>query len=70
MTSSAIAKTGLKAYWSGVLGQPWIDRPIAIIASVPFVWLVRYRYQHLRLGLPLGRDSYTQLTIALRGKCS
>jgi protein-S-isoprenylcysteine O-methyltransferase Ste14 len=53
MTSSATAETGLKAYWGGVLGQPWIDRTIAIIASVPFVWLAHYRYQHLRLGLPL-----------------
>jgi protein-S-isoprenylcysteine O-methyltransferase Ste14 len=53
MTSSAIAGTGLKAHWSGVLGQPWVDRTIAIIASVPFVWLAHYRYQNLRLGLPL-----------------
>ena len=53
MTSSAIAGTGLKAHWSGVLGQPWVDRAIAIIASVPFVWLAHYRYQNLRLGLPL-----------------
>ena len=53
MTSSATAEAGLKAYWGGVLGQPWIDRTIAIIASVPFVWLAHYRYHQLRLGLPL-----------------
>ena len=53
MTSSATAETGLKSHWGEVLGQPWIDRTIAIIASVPFVWLAQYRYQHLRLGLPL-----------------
>ena len=53
MTSIATVETGRKAHWSGVLGQPWIDRTIAIIASVPFVWLAHYRYQHLRLGLPL-----------------
>jgi protein-S-isoprenylcysteine O-methyltransferase Ste14 len=53
MTSIATAETRRKAHWSWVLGRPWIDRTIAIIASVPFVWLAHYRYQHLRLGLPL-----------------
>jgi len=54
MTSSAIAGTGLKAHWSGVLGQPWVDRTIAIIASVPFVWLAHYRYQNPQTRIATG----------------
>jgi protein-S-isoprenylcysteine O-methyltransferase Ste14 len=33
--------------------QPAVDRIVAIIACVPFVWLTYYRYTHWPLGLPL-----------------
>jgi protein-S-isoprenylcysteine O-methyltransferase Ste14 len=36
-----------------VLSQPWLDRTIAFIAMVPLLYLTYYRYQHLRLGVPL-----------------
>ena len=33
--------------------QPAVDRVVAIIACVPFIWLTYYRYTHWPLGLPL-----------------
>ena len=36
-----------------VLAQPWLDRTIAFIAMVPLLYLTYYRYQHMRLGVPL-----------------
>jgi protein-S-isoprenylcysteine O-methyltransferase Ste14 len=33
--------------------QPAVDRVVAIVACVPFVWLTYYRYTHWPLGLPL-----------------
>jgi protein-S-isoprenylcysteine O-methyltransferase Ste14 len=36
-----------------LLSQPYLDRTIAFIATLPFAWLAYYRYQHLRLGFPL-----------------
>ncbi|MCI0352885.1 MAG: phosphatidylethanolamine N-methyltransferase family protein [Acidobacteriales bacterium] len=33
--------------------QPTVDRIVAIIACVPFVWLTYYRYTHWPLGIPL-----------------
>jgi protein-S-isoprenylcysteine O-methyltransferase Ste14 len=33
--------------------QPAVDRVVAIIACVPFVWLTYYRYTHTGLGIPL-----------------
>ena len=36
-----------------ILSQPYLDRTIALAASIPFVWLAYYRYQHNKLGLPL-----------------
>ena len=36
-----------------VLGLPWLDRTIALIAIVPIVWLTYYRLEHWHLGLPL-----------------
>ena len=36
-----------------ILGNPWLDRSIAIIASIPFVYFGYRRYQHGGLNLPL-----------------
>jgi protein-S-isoprenylcysteine O-methyltransferase Ste14 len=36
-----------------VLSQPYLDRTIALAATLPFVWLAYYRYQHTKLGFPL-----------------
>lgn len=36
-----------------VLGLPWLDRTIALIAIVPIVWLTYYRLEHWHLGFPL-----------------
>src|SRR5215470_1019654 len=36
-----------------VLALPWLDRTIALIACVPLVYGVYYRYAHFRHGLPL-----------------
>ena len=36
-----------------VLMKPWLDRTIAVVACVPFVYLTYYRYQHMSLGIPL-----------------
>jgi protein-S-isoprenylcysteine O-methyltransferase Ste14 len=33
--------------------QPAVDRIIAIIACVPFIWMTYYRYTHWPLGIPL-----------------
>jgi hypothetical protein len=35
------------------LAQPWLDRTIAFIAMVPLLYLTYYRYEHMRLGVPL-----------------
>jgi protein-S-isoprenylcysteine O-methyltransferase Ste14 len=36
-----------------LLAQPWLDRSIALIAMLPLLYLTYYRYQHMRLGVPL-----------------
>jgi protein-S-isoprenylcysteine O-methyltransferase Ste14 len=36
-----------------ILAQPWLDRTIAFIAMVPTLYLAYFRYQHMRLGIPL-----------------
>jgi protein-S-isoprenylcysteine O-methyltransferase Ste14 len=36
-----------------ILAQPWLDRTIAFIAMAPLLYLTYYRYQHMRLGVPL-----------------
>jgi protein-S-isoprenylcysteine O-methyltransferase Ste14 len=36
-----------------VLSDPWVDRTIAVIACVPLVYGVYYRYEHFHIGLPL-----------------
>ena len=36
-----------------VLGLPWLDRMIAIIAIVPILWITRYRLEHWHMGIPL-----------------
>jgi hypothetical protein len=50
--------------------QPWLDRGIAFIAMLPFLYLTYYRYQHMRLGIPLASfaigTSITFLTMILR----
>ena len=33
--------------------QPRVDRIIAIVACIPFVWLTYYRFTHFQLGIPL-----------------
>lgn len=50
--------------------QAWFDRGIALIAMVPFLYLTYYRYQHMRLGIPLASfaigTSITFVTMMLR----
>jgi len=36
-----------------LLSEPYLDRTIALIATLPFLWLAYYRYEHMKLGLPL-----------------
>lgn len=36
-----------------VLGLPWLDRAIALIACIPLSCMAYYRFQHLHLGIPL-----------------
>ena len=36
-----------------VLSNPYLDRAIAVVATLPFLWLAYYRYQGMKLGLPL-----------------
>lgn len=54
----------------GFLAHPWLDRGIAFIAMVPFLYLTNYRYRHMRLGIPLVSfvigTSITFLTMILR----
>ena len=38
---------------SQVLAKPWLDRTIAFVATVPFLYLAYSRYQHIALGIPL-----------------
>ena len=49
---------------------PWFDRSIAFIAMVPFLYLTHYRYEHMRLGIPLASfaigTSITFVTMILR----
>lgn len=54
IVSSTTGAAG-RSRWSfrEFLGQSWLDRGIAFIAMVPFVYLTYYRYQHMRLGVPL-----------------
>jgi protein-S-isoprenylcysteine O-methyltransferase Ste14 len=35
------------------LSQTYLDRTIALVASLPFAWLTYYRYTHMNLGLPV-----------------
>jgi protein-S-isoprenylcysteine O-methyltransferase Ste14 len=50
--------------------QLWLDRSIAFIAMVPLLYLTYYRYQHMRLGIPLASfaigTSITFVTMILR----
>jgi len=38
---------------SQVLAKSWLDRTIAFVATVPFLYLAYYRFQHMALGIPL-----------------
>lgn len=53
MSSSPAVANRPRPLFLQVLAQPWLDRTIAFIASVPFLYLTYYRYQHMRLGVPL-----------------
>jgi len=35
-----------------VLGLPWLDCSIALVASVPLTYKAYYRFQHWHLGIP------------------
>ena len=52
------------------LAQPWLDRSIAFVAMAPLLYLTYYRYQHMRLGIPLASfaigASITLVTMILR----
>jgi len=48
-----------------VLCNPWVDRVIAIIAVVPIVWLSKYRFDHMKLGLPLFTLALNTLILVL-----
>lgn len=39
--------------WTRVLSNPWLDRAIAVVACVPFVYFGYYRYVHGGINLPL-----------------
>ena len=52
----AVAQGVLRDFTSSfnrLLGLPWLDRTIAVIAVVPIVWLTYYRLQHWHQGIPL-----------------
>jgi protein-S-isoprenylcysteine O-methyltransferase Ste14 len=53
MSSSPEVANRPKPAFLQILAQPWLDRTIAFIAMVPLLYLTYYRYQHMRLGLPL-----------------
>jgi protein-S-isoprenylcysteine O-methyltransferase Ste14 len=39
--------------WTRVLSNPWLDRAIAVIACLPFVYFGYYRYVHDGINFPL-----------------
>lgn len=51
--SPSAAASGSTLPFLELLAQPWLDRSIAFIAMVPLLYLTYYRYQHMRLGVPL-----------------
>src|SRR5215471_309353 len=53
MSSSPAPANAPAPLFLQVLGQPWLDRTIAFIATIPLLYLAYYRYQHMRLGIPL-----------------
>lgn len=36
----------------GFLGKPWVDRVIALVASLPFVWVLSYNVRSTQLTIP------------------
>ncbi len=53
MSSSPAVAENSTSPFIRALSQPWLDRAIAIVASVPFLWLTYYRYHYMKLGLPV-----------------
>lgn len=45
--------TSNPAVFIPLLSRQSLDRAIALIATLPFLWLAAYRYHHMKLGLPL-----------------
>ena len=37
---------------SGLLGRPWVDRLIAAMAAVPFIYVLSYNLRHIELTIP------------------
>jgi hypothetical protein len=52
VSSSAADQESSPAYLR-ILGNPWLDRALAIVASVPFVYFGYQRYKHGGINLPL-----------------
>jgi protein-S-isoprenylcysteine O-methyltransferase Ste14 len=46
-----------------VLGLPWLDRSIAIIACAPILYLAYLRYEHWHLGIPLIAATFQSLLL-------
>lgn len=38
--------------WAAILSKPWVDKAIAIVAVIPFVWLSWVRFKTLGLDVP------------------
>ena len=51
--AASTAAQGSKRGFIEFVTQPAVDRVVAIIACVPFIWLTYYRYTRWPLGLPL-----------------
>jgi protein-S-isoprenylcysteine O-methyltransferase Ste14 len=49
----AAAVNSAEGVFVRLLSLPYLDRTIALLACLPFLWLAYYRYQHMKLGLPL-----------------
>jgi protein-S-isoprenylcysteine O-methyltransferase Ste14 len=67
-TNQAVAPStapNLSFNFMRVLSIPWLDRAIASIACIPFVYLVYYRYVHMHHGFPLIAMSLNMLILIL-----
>lgn len=52
-SSPAVAPSTAKRGFLDTVMQPSVDRIIAIVACIPFIWLTYYRFTHFQLGIPL-----------------